>query len=106
MDDRAMQSIKIGDYAEVKRLIDKGKDVNKPNNAGETALMWTTWGGHIDIVKLLIEAGADVNAREFFGDTALIWATWERHTEVVKLLIEAGADVYGQYKCPSIEGRR
>jgi ankyrin repeat protein len=52
------QSVKSGDYAEVKKLIKAGADVNAQDKYGYTALKWASRSGHTDIVKLLREAGA------------------------------------------------
>ena len=50
--------VRSGDYAEVKRLIDKGADVNAQDNEGSTALKWARTKKHPKIVELLKEAGA------------------------------------------------
>jgi serine/threonine-protein phosphatase 6 regulatory ankyrin repeat subunit B len=86
-----LKSVKSGDYAEVKRLIEKGADVNARNNGGSTALMRASYRGRQDIVQLLIEAGADVNVQDNEGWTALMFASGMGHTEVAQVLIEAGA---------------
>ena len=85
------QSVKSGDYAEVKRLIGEGVDVNAQNNDGWTALMLASDQENPEIAKLLIDEGADVNAD---GGTALMFATMREHIETFKLLIEAGAKLY------------
>ena len=82
-----------GDYDRIKRLIEKGADVNAQNNNGWTALMLASAWGYIDIVTLLIEEGAYVNARTKHGNTALMYASQEGHPEVAELLIEKGADI-------------
>ena len=87
------QSAESGDYAEVKRLIEVGVDVNHQDTVGYTALMAASEMGHIDIVKLLIEEGADVNHQDDGGYTALRAASEMGHIDIVKLLIEEGADV-------------
>ena len=87
------QSAREGDYAEVKRLIEVGADVNAQDDYGNTALMVALEMGYIEIAKLLIDAGAYVNAQDYYGDTALMLASGGGHPEIVKLLIEAGADV-------------
>ena len=99
------QSVESGDYAEVKRLVEAGANVNAQDRDGYTALMQASGRGHTEIAKLLIEAGADVNAHDIYvpsrggvdyelpPSTPLMWASLGGHTEIVKLLIEAGADV-------------
>jgi hypothetical protein len=77
---------KKGNVALVKKLLEKGADVNAVNKDGETALMWASDKGHTEVAKLLIEKGADVNVADKSGTTALIWASLAGHTEIVKLL--------------------
>ena len=88
-----LKSVKSGDYAEVKRLIAEGADVNAENKKGSTALMWASGEGHPEVVRLLVDAGADVNAQNNKGYTASMWASYYGQKEVAQLLIEAGADV-------------
>ncbi len=52
------QSVRSGDYAEVKRLIEEGANVNAQANDGQTALVIAVKKGHPEIARLLIEAGA------------------------------------------------
>ncbi len=81
-----------GDYKEAKKYVKKGANVNVKCDEGVTALMWASYGGHIDIVKLLIESGADVNAKNKAGYTALMLARPMGHLEISRLLKEYGAD--------------
>ena len=68
-------SVRSGDYAEVKRLIEEGVDVNAKDYNEYTVLMSASYDGHREIAKLLIEEGADVNAQCKLGYTALIEAS-------------------------------
>ena len=88
------KSVKSGDYAEVKRLIGVGVDVSAQDKYGNTALIWASRNGHIEVAQLLIEEGADVNAQDNVGGTALMRASYLGHQEVAQLLIEAGAKEY------------
>ncbi|AFM28062.1 ankyrin repeat-containing protein [Desulfomonile tiedjei DSM 6799] len=86
-----------GRVEQVKKLLDKGVDVNSRSNSGETPLMAAAWGGHVAVAKLLLEKGADVNAETGNGRNALVKAmenAWMRGREQIamaKLLIEHGA---------------
>lgn len=88
-----LQSVKSGDYAEVKRLIEAGADINAKNNDGFPALIMALLMEHTEVATLLIEAGADVNAEAKAGYTALPIVAGDGLIEVVKLLVEKGADV-------------
>ena len=53
------QSVRSGDYAEVKRLIKAGADGNAQFNDGSKALIIVALQyGHPEVAQLLIEAGA------------------------------------------------
>lgn len=52
-------------------LLDAGADVEAPDQAGNTALIWAAWGGSSDVLRLLLQRGADVQARDMNGRTAL-----------------------------------
>ena len=85
------ESVKCGDYAEVKRLIRQGAAINAQNNDGWTALILALDKENPEIAKLLIDAGADVNIQDNEGWTALLWASAYRHPEIAELLRESGA---------------
>jgi len=73
--------------------LNKGANVNiKGINAGETALMKASAGGHMEIVKLLLEKGADVNIKSNDGSTVLTLAKKDGKKEIVDILEKAGAN--------------
>ncbi len=81
-------------YSTVKRLLERGADVNARDDHGDTPLDGASTA---KIAALLIEHGADVNARDDHGYTLLHDAD---DAEIATVLIEHGADVnarsYGQ----------
>ena len=88
--------------SEVLDCILKNKDtknyINAKNNDGETALMWASYNGHLEVVKLLVTLGADVNAKDKNGNTALMWAIYNGHSEVVAYLKSLNKDTFLMYE--------
>ena len=84
-------------------LLDRGVKPGVPNDAGQTALHWTSYGPHVEVAALLIERGAPIDARDDrFQATPLDWAVegWsqatdptdrERAYQLIALLCRAGA---------------
>ena len=82
----------FGSVDAVRRLLDRGADVNTKNSFDATALVYAA--GNEAKARLLMAHGADVNARTRQGRTALmIAAACDGCSAVVKLLLEKGADV-------------
>jgi uncharacterized protein len=77
-------------------LILKGADINKKNDAQETAFILACECGRTSIAELLILKGADVNARHNpHGEnfTPLLHALRNGHPSTAEMLISKGADV-------------
>lgn len=93
LDDELLTVARKGDVEAVKRLLDKGANVNARSPYGVTPLWLAARLGHAAVVRLLVERGADVNAKEdAHQSTALGWATWKGHVEVIRILLEKGAE--------------
>jgi len=88
-----MVAVKWRDIPRTGELLQRGADVNRPDEEGITALCWACAGGQEDVVELLLTAGAEVNKQGRFGSTALHCAAGWGHVKVVGRLIERGADV-------------
>lgn len=85
------------DYSGVKELVqlflDKGVNINRADNKGNTPLlMHADRRCDRDIIKLLLRAGADINARNSDGNNALLFALKHGDCELARLLIKKGAD--------------
>jgi ankyrin repeat protein len=61
-----------GDTARVKRLLDRGADVDARDRNGMTALMWASPAAGL----LLLRRGASLSVRDHFGRTALHFAAF------------------------------
>ena len=75
----------------IKRLVDKGADVNAIDRNRHTALLGATERGHILLVNALLDGGADIDVLDPEGDSSLMQALLEGHIKVVALLLEKGA---------------
>lgn len=73
----------------VRRLIDRGADINKP---GWTPLHYAATQGHLDIMRMLLEAHAYIDAESPNGTTPLMMAAHYGTSDAVRLLLDAGAD--------------
>jgi uncharacterized protein len=101
-----MAAARAGSVPAVKLLIDHGADVNaRESLQDETALMWATADGHLDVVDTLLKAHADPNlkarvselskrsTRTDFptgGFTAVMWAVRDGNEAIVRRLVEGG----------------
>ena len=106
---RLYQASTRGDGAMVKRLLDKGTDVEAKAEDGDSPLHRAAHGGHGAIVRMLLDAGARVDVRTnaqysplhlaplhieaCHGDTPLHLAAQGCHVATVQLLLDNGAGV-------------
>lgn len=101
------KAIMVGNFDEVRKLVQAGADINVPNDRGNTPLHVAVGIFSLEIAKYLIKNGANVNAANkqgitplhvaadavlTFGITGMLYRH-ESHFDMVKLLVESGADV-------------
>ena len=99
-----IDAAKEGNLAEVKKLLDRGVNVNALVDVLDdaykettTALIQATKNGHLAVVQELLNRGADVNAKDREDNTALEIASEHGYLEIVKELFKAGAKKGGLY---------
>lgn len=84
--DQLRGSVKRGRLEVVRRLIERGADVNALRADGFTPLLLAVFFGHLDVVKLLVEHGADLTACTRFGTSAEMWAQARGFQEIIDYL--------------------
>ena len=77
----------------VRGCIAKGDDLDQVDRDGQTALMYASRDGLLDIVDALIKAGANVSCLSRYLKTPLTYAAKCGHISVAEKLMEAGADI-------------
>lgn len=76
----------------VKKLLEKGIDVNITDEDGRTPLMYASYNGHQEVMRLLIGNGAVTDLQDNYGRTALMMASSGPFPSAVKLLLDHGSD--------------
>jgi len=91
-----------GDLETVKRLMNKGADVNALDEYGTPAIYYAAWHGKLDVLEALLKNGADVNktidltlgSSTGRNDwTALHAAAAQDNVEGVVMLLNYGANI-------------
>jgi ankyrin repeat protein len=83
-----VQNARDGNLNRVLDLLQRGLDVNDKNEYGDTALVWASNNGHLEVVRALLKVeGVDVNIKDMDGGTALIYACWKGHLDVARALL-------------------
>jgi ankyrin repeat protein len=95
---KLIEAVENNDLAKVKKLLDKGEDVNRPFRQAKGILGWTalieaSGKGRLEVVKLLLDRGADIDAKNKDGNTVFMEALLEGHPEIAKLLLDKVTDV-------------
>lgn len=79
----------------VKRLAEKGADVNQADRELQTPLMRAAAAGALDNIGLLITLGADIDAKTPKGATPLFFALQSKDPTAAEMLLDAGATTAG-----------
>jgi len=66
-------------------------DVNVADGAGNTALVWASFNGHLNVVHSLLTFGANCSTIDNFGRGALHYSAMKGYEKIVRLLLAAGS---------------
>merc|ERR1711899_36826 len=83
------------DFTCMKRLLQKGADVNAKDSYDYTPIMYAAKGTSskaLDAVKYLVKKGAELNAKNYYDSTAVELAVLADNGEIVKFLVQKGAE--------------
>src|SRR5438093_4036452 len=86
-----LTAIRNGDYAQVRKLLESGADVNTADKDGTTELMHSVIESDVRMMKLLIDKGANINMKNSQDSTALMYAA--ANSAKTRVLLDAGAEV-------------
>lgn len=81
----------------VAKLLKKGKQVDKKDEKGDTALHKAAMHGHSEVVDMLLKRGAVAAETNNEAFTPFQYAVIYGRKECARLLLDAGADVNAQY---------
>ena len=77
----------------VKTMLDRGVDIQKRDELGNTALIAAASEGHKELVTLLLSHRAEVNAQSNDGTSALMAAASVGNRDIAGKLLKGGAKV-------------
>ena len=83
---------------EVRRHLNEGADVNKPDKNGQTPLHHAAESGYTEVAQTLIERGAKVNSKDNEGRTPLHLASRIGYAPMIDLLTAKGASIRSRDK--------
>jgi len=87
-------AISEGSYEAVSDILEEThkKEVELPDQNGNTPLIWASIQNDIEIAEALIESDANVNAQNYEGQTSLFMAISMGYEDMARLLLENGAN--------------
>lgn len=87
-----LESVIKNDTTNTFLLLNRGADPNAVSSIGNSALMYASEKGNMQIMRWLIDFGAEVNTSGYNGETPLFLAIFNNDFQAAKFLLENGAD--------------
>lgn len=88
-----------GNLDSVKRLVQMGADINKPNSRGETPLLAALRGRKTDIAEYLLSIGAKADAKDIQGNSLLTYAIKINRPDLAVRALDAGISADDSVGC-------
>lgn len=92
VDPPLIDAARAGDVGQVRALLARGADADRPAPDGTTALHWAADRDDLAAARLLLDAGARAGAANRYGATPLLVAATNGSGAMLDLLLAAGAD--------------
>ena len=84
-----IQAVISGSLENVALLLQKGADINKANDRGETPILTALREKQFEIANFLIEHGASLDARDAMGNTVLSYALNHKQTDIALKVLDS-----------------
>lgn len=84
-----IKAAEFGDEQAVISLLHQGADVNFEDQYSSTAIMRSSYNGHVGVSRILLDAGFH---DEIYLNVAILNAAKQGHAKIVEDLIHSGAD--------------
>ena len=91
-DERLVDAARRADVQAVRTLVRGGRDVDRPDADGTTALHWAVHRNDVEMADLLIAAGAKVSATNRYGVAPIVLAAANGSAAMIRSLLRGGAD--------------
>jgi ankyrin repeat protein len=82
-----------GNDNEIKRLIEKGADVNAETDEGATPLTFAISNNRLSAVRTLLNYNPQLNTITKIGESPLLLAVKNNNSDITEVLIRAGAEI-------------
>lgn len=94
-----MEYVITSDIQGIEMILDKGGEVDTPNDKGETPLLKATQMNQVLIAEMLLKAGADINKQDHIYDSPFLYASAEGRAEILRMMIDYNPNVriYNRY---------
>ena len=88
-----LKAIKEQDFASVKKLLEKGKNVDEVDSLGNNGVFYALASSHYAILNLLLSYNINSNFANYAGKLPLFYAVDMGHLPIIMALLDGGANI-------------